>query len=117
MVDGLFGPWEYIKDLAVWEDAPGWDGATIIDRFEILKETYNKDKAEVDVRFHVVAEQRGEKTKKADRSKVVTFELTNIGGEWKITAPQNEPHLLEETANALSDCKSLNSLYLYNCSH
>lgn len=116
MVDSLFAPWKYTQELTVWKDAPGWDGATIIDGFEILKETYKKDKAQVDVQYRVVAEQNGEKTKKVNRTEVVTFELIKLDGAWKITSPQDAPHLLEETASKLADCKSLNSLYLFNCS-
>lgn len=87
--------WKYVQDLAVWEDAPGWDGVTIIDGFEIVDETYDKNgTAKVTVKYHVIGDRSGEVAKKVNKDLKVTYEVLNLGGVWKIKEPQLEPHIL-----------------------
>ncbi|MBI2339169.1 MAG: hypothetical protein HYU99_02220 [Deltaproteobacteria bacterium] len=81
--------------MAVWEDAPGWDGATIIDGFEVVDEIYKtKGTAQVTVKYRVVGERSGRETKKVNKDEKVTYELVDLGGVWKIKEPQLEPHIL-----------------------
>lgn len=95
--------WKYIQDLAVWEDGPGWDGATVIGNFEIVDEVYNKDgTAQVIVNYQVVGELGGGAVKNLNKAEKVTYKLINIGGIWKIQEPQLEPHILPHIAELFS---------------
>ena len=77
------------RSLTTWEDEPGWDKVTVISGFKISKETYFEGKAQVTVIYEVVGKRAGEK---------VTFTLVPVDRQWKIEAPQIEPHVASKHA-------------------
>lgn len=101
----------YILELTDWEDGPGWDMVTLIDGFEIVDETYKGGLAQVTVKYSITAEltpapQGGAIQKFQKKTETAVFKLKQTGQTWKITQPQNRPHILHSVANQYDPLKS-----------
>lgn len=83
-----------VLKYTTWEDAPGYDTFTVMTSYDIGEVGYDGGKAFVNITYHIVGTISGMKfTPRKASDKTVTFEVVKQGGKWKITDPQNEPHL------------------------
>lgn len=103
----------YLRDFTVWETGPGWDAATLIDGFEIVAETYQGDTAQVTVQYAVAGELTSAPAGGAlhtlgKKTKTVVFTLKQDSKAWKITGPENNPHILRSVANQYESLKPKN---------
>jgi hypothetical protein len=90
--------WKYTKVLVNWEEEPGWDILSVFDKYEIVKEQYQTNKAIVEVKYHIIGKYSGERLKKANINELIVYKLLLIDGSWKIDVEKPEmmpppPHI------------------------
>ena len=87
-----------VLKYTAWKETPGWDSYTVIKSYDIGEVGHTGNKASVQITYHVVGQVSGpEFTPQTDKEEV-TFELEKKNGKWRITDPQNGPHLTIEGA-------------------
>lgn len=89
--------WNNLQRYTTWEDAPGWDRLEIVSGYSIKEISINSESAIVKVDYNVIGTlESGEKLsvfKKAEKVETATFIVNKEEGSWKISEPQNPPHI------------------------
>ncbi len=96
---------DQITALATWPIEPGWDSATVVMDFEIIKTQAGQNTSSIEVRYGVLGQMTGASVIAARRhEQLVTFTLKKLGSSWKIDRPLIEPHVSVQAAtSALRD--------------
>lgn len=85
--------------LADWPEEPGWDSVTIVAGCKVQLVQIGKLRSEVSMQYAVLGTMSGSSVVRAvNHSEVVTFDLENSNGEWKISGPMIRPHVSVDAA-------------------
>lgn len=81
-----------------WEDAPGWDSASVIESYDIGEVATTGNKASVRIKYNVLGQLSEFTYTQKPAEEQVVFNLKKADGLWKIGSPQLPPHLTVEGA-------------------
>ena len=85
--------WRKVKSLVAWPDEPGWDSATIISNYSIVKTDTADNQSIVTVKYFVLGSTDTIEYVKSSRVEIVKFELSLENKDWRIVRPQIPPHV------------------------
>lgn len=97
--------WEKLQQLTTWPDTPGWDTVVVIRDVKVIDAHQAAKIANVTVDYAVlgtmsVTQASGLAFNKSESIQKVTFKLVRQKHHWKISEPQEPPHITIESALA-----------------
>lgn len=92
--------WKRIQRYTTWLDGPGWDTVVVVKSFKIVGTKQQLRNAEVKVMYKTIGELVAHPWILHEKieDKIAIFKLIKEGDKWKITEPQDCPHISVETA-------------------